>query len=457
MRHTVLAVLCLALALPAAAAKGPENLLRNGGFEKGMEGWKAENETGTFKAEIDAKVRAEGRASIHLSSTNASGIANDRLVAEVKPLPAGKKVLVSAKVKGKGLRSCFLKFFIFGAKDVVLVDACDVGKYTGTFGWQDSEREFDIPKDAVRAEVRLCMFLDGEAWFDDVRVLGEAVAVRGVPTGGASPAEGGRPAAEPEKPADPGKPAEPGTPEDPKPVAGEDEDGLPTADLRAGKDERKRYLLHGPRKGGKEPEDGWRLAVVMPGGPGTADFAPFVKNVLRNALSDDYLVAQPVAVKWTEGQEVVWPTKGGPVEGMKFTTEEFVDAVVEDVAAGRRLDRSCLFTLSWSSSGPAAYAIGLREKTPFTGSFIAMSVYFPGALPPRENAKGRGFYLYQSPQDDRCRLFHAEKARDELKKNGAAVELRTYEGGHGWHGDIFGDIRRGFDWLEKNHGRAPAK
>jgi predicted esterase len=45
----------------------------------------------------------------------------------------------------------------------------------------------------------------------------------------------------------------------------------------------------------------------------------------------------------------------------------------------------------------------------------------------------------------------AERARDELRGLGAKTELRTYDGGHGWHGDVYGEIRRGIAWLEANH------
>ncbi len=242
-----------------------------------------------------------------------------------------------------------------------------------------------------------------------------------------------------------------------KPAPAKEDEDIPTQDLRAGKDEKKRYLLHGPRKGAKEPKDGWRLLVVLPGGDGSADFAGFVKNILRNGLTDDFLVAQPVSVKWTERQEIVWPVKLSPAPKMKFTTEEFVDAVVEDVGKGRKVDASRVFTLSWSSSGPAAYAIALREKTPVTGSFVAMSVFFPGNLPPLKNAKGRAFFIDHSPEDKVCRFALAERARDDLKRNGAAVEFSTYEGGHGWHGDVFGRMRKGFDWLEDNRAKPAAK
>jgi predicted esterase len=50
----------------------------------------------------------------------------------------------------------------------------------------------------------------------------------------------------------------------------------------------------------------------------------------------------------------------------------------------------------------------------------------------------------------------AEQAAKELKKSGAAVKLATYEGGHGWRGNLYDNIREGVEWLDKNH-TAPAK
>jgi predicted esterase len=43
----------------------------------------------------------------------------------------------------------------------------------------------------------------------------------------------------------------------------------------------------------------------------------------------------------------------------------------------------------------------------------------------------------------------AEEANKSLAANGARVRLETYAGGHGWHGDVYGDIRRGVEWLEE--------
>jgi predicted esterase len=228
-------------------------------------------------------------------------------------------------------------------------------------------------------------------------------------------------------------------------------------DLLANKDESKRYFLIGPQKGVKAPKEGYGILVVLPGGPGSADFHPFVKRIYKHAVPPGYLVAQPVAVKWTEKQqkENVWPTDKNRAEKMKFSTEEFVDAVIKDVTNMHKVNPERVFTLSWSSSGTAAYAVSLTNKK-VTGSFIAMSVFRPDLLPALEKAKGHGYYFYHSPDDSVCPFDMAEQAVKDLEKRGAKVKLATYKGGHGWRAGLYDDIQAGVQWLEKNHA-APTK
>ncbi|MBI5365043.1 MAG: hypothetical protein HZA53_17835 [Planctomycetes bacterium] len=213
--------------------------------------------------------------------------------------------------------------------------------------------------------------------------------------------------------------------------------------------ERQSYLLHAP-KDAKAPATGWKLLVVMPGGDGGADFAPFVGRIRENALGDDWLVAQMVAPVWSKDQaeKLVWPTKLSPWPKMEFTCEEFFDAVVADVAKTRKLDPKYLFTLGWSSGGPLAYTLGLREKTNVTGTFVAMSVFKPEQLPKLSNARGRAFHVLHSPEDW-IPIAQAEDARDGLRKAGASVTFATYSGGHGWHGDVYGLLRAGVAELER--------
>ncbi len=158
----------------------------------------------------------------------------------------------------------------------------------------------------------------------------------------------------------------------------------------------------------------------------------------------------PPARKWTSNQEIVWPTDKNRVEGIKFSTEEFVDAVITDVGRRHRLNPQRVFTLTWSSSGPAAYAVSLTSQK-VTGSFIGMSVFKPDLLPPLEKAKGHGYFLYHSPDDRVCPFGMAQRAARDLEKNGATVKLVTYQGGHGWRAGLYDHIRDGVQWLEKNH------
>ena len=58
--------------------------------------------------------------------------------------------------------------------------------------------------------------------------------------------------------------------------------------------------------------------MVLPGGDGSADFHPFVKRIFKNAVPEGYVLAQPIAVKWSDKQEIVWPTAKNRVEKMKF-------------------------------------------------------------------------------------------------------------------------------------------
>jgi predicted esterase len=235
--------------------------------------------------------------------------------------------------------------------------------------------------------------------------------------------------------------------------AQEDVADVPSQDLKANGDEKKRYFFIGPAKDAKPPAKGFGLVVILPGGDGSAEFHPFVKRIFKHALGNEYLVAQLVAIKWTPNQQVVWPTEKLKAEQMKFSTEAFIEDVIEDAGKKHKIDKGRTFVLGWSSGGPAAYAISLKQPSPVAGSFIAMSVFRPDWLPPLKDAKDRAYFLYHSPDDRVCPYRMAEQAVKDLKKNGAKVKLQTYEGGHGWRGPLYQHIREGVQWLEKNRTR----
>lgn len=209
------------------------------------------------------------------------------------------------------------------------------------------------------------------------------------------------------------------------------------------------YFLLGPRSA-RVPSGGCGLLVVLPGGNGGPTHLLFVERFYRLSLGDDFLVAQPIAVRWSPQQEIVWPIRSDALPYAKFSTEEFVAAVIEAVQERQRIDPNRIFTLSWGSSGPAAYAISLQEGSPVVGSYVAMSVFEPEKLGSLERAASQAYFIDHCPQDRECPFRMATEARRALAAAGAAVQLNTYAGGHGWQGDVFARITRGMRWLQEN-------
>ncbi len=225
-----------------------------------------------------------------------------------------------------------------------------------------------------------------------------------------------------------------------------DVEDIPSEDLRIGGDANKRYFLIGDSKGAC-PDEGFKLAIIMPGGDGGEDFNPFVRRIHKYALGGDWIVAEPVSVYWNNAQEIVWPTQKDAVADSQFSTEEFVGMVIDDVRTRAKIDSKNIVTLTWSSSGPAGYAIALQPETPVTGIYIAMSVFRPEWYTTIASAKDRRFVIDHSPQDRVCPYSMSINAEKKLLEAGAQVKRIEYEGGHGWHGDVYGRISEEMKWL----------
>jgi predicted esterase len=212
---------------------------------------------------------------------------------------------------------------------------------------------------------------------------------------------------------------------------------VPTITLRASYDNDKKFFLMGLKRGAIEPAEGYRLLIVLPGGDGGMSFKPFVQRVYRDALPPGWLVAQLVAPMWDDEQKnkIVWPTGPNPYAGAKFTSEEFLESVVAEVKSRAAIDDRHVHVLAWSSGGPAAYAAALRVGSPVRGAVVAMSVFDGAKAGAIDQAKGKRFFLYQSPEDTLTPLAQAEGAERTLSEAGGRVMLRRYAGGHGWTGD----------------------
>jgi len=299
-----------------------------------------------------------------------------------------------------------------GHKWVSYIGAKQASDPPASHNWKEYSGTASIPKETKQIAIALQIYGPGKVWFDDL----EATFV--------------------------GTAAAAGTDNPAKPKQVEN-----AIEVKAGKGVG-HYLLI-PPKTNQTPDTERALLIVLPGGDGSADFHPFVKRIFENALSDDFILAQPIAKQWTADQKIVWPTTAKKTDAMKFTTEELIAAVIHDVSEKYKVDPRRVYLLAWSSGGPAAYATLLQKETQVSGALIAMSVFKPTQLPDPKNAQDRSVYLLHSPQDPVCPYSMAKTAQDVLSKAGLRAILVDYQGGHGWKGNVYGNIRQGIEWLQK--------
>ena len=221
----------------------------------------------------------------------------------------------------------------------------------------------------------------------------------------------------------------------------------PVADARyVDGDARKLYVVLGGEVETEQPRD---LVVVMAGGNGQAmEFLPWLRE-LTAPLTDRYLFAVLSAPVWTDEQaeSVVWVTERWKrTYRAKFTVEDFArDAAAELREADDSLARA--FVFAWSSGGPATYATLLDRDDTFAGAYVLASVFKPEQLD-LKRAKGRRFFLEQGRSDRVTALRFAEEAERALARNGAAVRLEAFDGGHGFAmDDPQRSLARALEWL----------
>jgi len=427
---------------PASHKASPDkdeskSILANGGFERGdgrgssPESWKTGAALPGVRYHWDRTVAHQGRASLHLRKTAQRYFPIAQSFQEVKRTGKAPRLKVGAFVKAEKMTKAILDVqFVSQSGETTHQWAAYIGAKQAddppaTHDWKLYEGVVTIPDGTEKLIVAAQIYGPGDVWFDDVvaeytdAAATDATSYRPPPAASESP------------------------------VA--DVADVPAEERNAGQDRRKRYFLIGPTTGSTAPAEGYRLLILLPGGAGGTDFHPFAKRIARNGLPPGFLVAQLVAVSWTPDQfeQVVWPTATDQLPDVGFLTEEFVEAVITDITRSNKVDPRFIFTLGWSSGGPPVYATSLRPGTRVTGSFVAMSVFKPERYTSLKNARGHRYYILHSPEDF-IPIKMAETARDELRRVGAKAELSTYEGGHGWRGDVYGEIRRGVAWLEAN-------
>lgn len=209
---------------------------------------------------------------------------------------------------------------------------------------------------------------------------------------------------------------------------------LATDDRTVDGDAKKRYIVIRHRLPPAETPKEYALLLILPGGSGSADFLPFCANVITaQGTPKDFIVAELVAPVWgkPDNSTIVWPGKAFPVKDARFTSEDFVDAVIKDVGKLYKIHDGWVFTLGWSSSGHVLYSSSF-ENPKIRGSFIAMSRFQPAWFEHPQNAKGKRYYFWHSPDDAVCPYAESESAASFLAKLGASTVHKSYKGGHGW-------------------------
>lgn len=435
---TPLLLLLLATFFPQAGV--PANLLVNPSFEQGgknPEDWSKGQPVPGVEYLLDDSLAAEGKKSLALKKTVERYFPIAEWSQTIAHDGKARKVHFGALVKATEARKALLDVSFEDEQGewthgwAAYVGAREKSAPAVSHDWSWYSGVVEVPEGTRKLTFGLQIYGPGTVWFD--RALATFVDAL-TPASDALAAE-------------------------PRPVSAWGE--LPTGAKSAagdsddvhvlGGDPLQRYILHGPR--GAAPAEGFRLLVVLPGGDGSLEFRPFVGAIAAQALPASYLVAQAVAPAWTDDPErVVWPTRGLEGKRAKVESETLIEAIVADVAQAHRLDARHVYLLGWSSGGPPCYAAAVAKESRVRGALVAMSVFKPEQLGGLAGAKKRAFYLLHSPEDFIAMSF-PERAVKDLEKAGARTTLVTYEGGHGWHGDVFGNIAAGVRWLEENSGQ----
>ncbi|HEY1601279.1 MAG TPA: hypothetical protein VGG64_16880 [Pirellulales bacterium] len=223
---------------------------------------------------------------------------------------------------------------------------------------------------------------------------------------------------------------------------------VPSIDTTVAGNDQMRYFLHGPRAAVEAPSAGYKLVVAITGGNGGPAFAPMVRRLLKYAMSEEFIVAEPVALPHRGA--IVWPTRGHYIEEIGpplFFSEDFVEAVIQDIGRRHSIDRRFVFTLAWNSSVPAAFAIAMQESTAVTGSYISLLVLpteWPGSL---AAAKGRSFLLTHTLRDSQGRFTWSKQSLQQLIDAGAIVKSTDHGDPRARLGLDYDQVREGLQWL----------
>lgn len=196
-------------------------------------------------------------------------------------------------------------------------------------------------------------------------------------------------------------------------------------------DTSRQYSLLGPKQS-TAPERGYGLIVALAPGDGGTAHLPLLQRLYNEAIPDTYLLVQPIVA---------------PSDAQAVTTDRFVSAVIWDVSNRFPVNSEHVFLLAWSTAGPAAYRLS-AEIVAIKGTIIAMAPFDAAKFPGAERVRGKPYVLIH-PRNDLVYPFEmAAQAEDNLRAQGARVQMLPSEGGHGWRTAVYPIVQQGIAWLE---------
>lgn len=146
------------------AAPARDNLLENGGFEDGLQGWqRVDNSQRTKVAAVETGAKS-GKRALHVAKSGGPPL--DLVVQEVA-LQDCKKVTVSLQLRSKGCKNAWVKVWLYGDGEKPLHEDVDLVRVPADSDWQAYEKSWD-GKGATRAVVQIVAAMGGELWVDDV-------------------------------------------------------------------------------------------------------------------------------------------------------------------------------------------------------------------------------------------------------------------------------------------------
>ncbi len=150
----------------AKKGKPGKNLLPNGGFEQGLDGWNTVANSGRLTAEVQRDDRKEGKRALHLTKTGGPPL---DLVTQEVDLPKGGTLSASLMLKSKATTNAWIKVWRYGEDGEPVDTDVDLVRVPKDGDWQRIEKTW--PCGGVRAVVQVILVLDGELWVDDVSLV----------------------------------------------------------------------------------------------------------------------------------------------------------------------------------------------------------------------------------------------------------------------------------------------